>query len=235
MILQGALATGSGRAIVQMRALAEQIRGEVWRRWYGLAQRRALLWWKLRRVAPGVAARFTNDGARYYGYGNRLRKPSSLLPYYKVNNGLELLILNANRKPKTKRTGGGPVETVLAFGGGSLNFMTRDNYRPVIGWTRTTRVLHESFNVGSYTRATKSGSVQVQAYSMSRWRTVNKSSPRRGGPTHAEAFGNMLRDRPALEARVAIEMRRIIQRSAIDKRTGKIKTSVLAGEERETA
>lgn len=226
-MLGGLTSLGAGAAMQELRTIENLIRSDIWSRWVALAQRRALVWWQQRRVPPGVAARFTFAGVNYYGFGSRLRKPYSIAPYYHVTGSLERAILA--RKPKTSRASG-EVVSRIAFGGGSLNFMTttsKPDMRPVTGWTRTTRTLTESFNVSSYTRSTKGGSITVQAYSMTRQRTVGKSVPVRGGDTYAATFGNFAKDRPVLQARVAVELRRIVRKSAYTKK-GDFRASLFA-------
>jgi hypothetical protein len=227
-MLGGSVLGGASAAIQELRTIENLIRSDIWSRWLALAQRRALVWWQQRRVPPGVAARFTMPGVSYYGFGSRLRKPYSIAPYYRVTGSLERAILA--RKPKTSRASGSVVSRI-AFGGGSLNFMTttgKPDMRPVTGWTRETRTLTESFNVSSYTRTTRGGaSITVQAYSMTRQRTVGRSAPTRGGDTFATAFGRFTKDRPVLEARVAIELRNIVRKSAYTKK-GDLRTALFA-------
>jgi hypothetical protein len=219
------------RSVDRLAELGRILRSDIWNRYMAAAQRKALIWWRDRTVPPGLAARFTNAGADYYKFGRRLRKPSSLRPFYMVNG--DLMRAMAARKPRTRQASknGGVVSTQLKFGGGALNFMTttgKPDMRPVTGWTRTTRAVTESFNVGSYTRATKAGgSVTVQSYSMTRVRTVSKSKPVRSGETHAALFGKFTRDAPAIQARVQVELRRILRRTAFDKRTGMLKSGLL--------
>lgn len=228
MIVAGALASGSSGSIQQLRVLSTLLRSDIWNRWVGIAQRRALIWWQQRRVPPGVAARFTVAGAKFYGFGPRLRKPSLIPPYYTVTGEMERTILA--RKPKTKQASknSGVVESRLAFGGSWLNVMDRENFRQIQGYVRVSRSTTESFNVASYTRKTRSGStVKVEGYSMNRTKTFGRWTPERGGDTHAAIFGKFAKDAPAIQARVAVELRRIVQRSAYDKRTGRIKSSLI--------
>jgi len=229
-MLGGLMSRGSGAAMQELRTIENLIRSDIWSRWMALAQRRALVWWQQRRVPPGVAARFTCAGISYYGFGSRTRKPYSLPPYYHVTGSLERALLA--RKPKTSRSTG-QVVSRIAFGGGSLNFMTtasKPDMRPVTGWTRETRTITESFNVAAYSRTWRGGSstvVNVQAHTVTRQRTVSRSHPVKGGDTFATTFGRFTRDRPVLEARVAIELRRITRKSAYTKK-GDFRASLFA-------
>ncbi len=226
MSLGGVVGIGASRAFQQLRDAESVLRSDIWERYVALAQRRALIWWQKRRVPPGVAARFTKEGIPFYGFGSRSRKPYSLPPYYHVRGDLSRAILA--RKPKTSRTTG-QVVSRLAFGGGVLNFMLGLNMRPVVGWTRSTRTLTESFTVGAYTRPWRRGSsttVSVSSYSVTRQRTVVRHTPTRGGDSYATAFGRFTKDRPAIEVRVAIELRNIVRSRAFTK-GGDFRKSVL--------
>lgn len=230
-MISGVSLLQTSAALQKTREIGLLLKSNIWDRFVAKAQRRALMWWKKRTVPPGLAARFTIAGARFYNFGRRGRKPSTLLPYYLDKNNLRPFILSAARVPKTSRNTG-QVVTRLAFGGGTLNFMGntgKPNMRAVTGWTRTTRTISENFNVASYTRTLRSGTVvKVNSYSMSRVRTVSKATQVRGGETHAAMFGNLSKDKPALEARVAIELRKIVEEDAFTK-GGDIKTALLKG------
>jgi hypothetical protein len=220
---------GSSLAIQELKRIESLIRSDLWNRYVAKAQRNALVWWQQRTVPPGVKARFSVAGVSYYGFGRRYRKPYSLPPYYKNSGALERAILA--RKPKTSRASG-QVVSRLAFGGGTLNFMTttsKPNMRGVVGWVRNTRTITERFTVPAYTRPWRNGSstvVKVSAYSMTRQRTVGLTKPIRGGDTYAASFGRFTRDMPVIEARVAIELRRIVNRAAYTK-GGDVRASLL--------
>lgn len=218
-MIGGANLRGASRSIQELRMIESLVRSDIWDRWLAKAQRMALLWWRDRRVPPGVAARFTVSGVTYYGFGNRFRKPYSLWPFYRVHGDLERAILL--RKPRTSYRGN-TVESRLAFGGGTLNFMTttsKPDMRPIVGWTKTTRSLTETFNVSGYTRATRTGaSISIAAYSMTRTRNFSRTDPQRGGDTYAVAFGRFTKDRPAIQARVLVELRKIVRKAAYTKR-----------------
>jgi len=170
------------------------IRSDIWAKWIALAQRKAMVWWQQRAVSPGVKARFTVGGASFYGFGPRVSWRRA--PYYHRKGDLERAILG--RKPRTSR-GSGTVETKVAFGGGSLNFMTTEKMRPIVGWVSKTT----SYVSGTGTQAAT--------------HAFTRRVPVRGGPTYAAAFGNFTRDKPVLEARVAIELRHIVKKSAYTK------------------
>jgi hypothetical protein len=203
-MISGAALHGTSKAIQELRLIENLVRSDLWGKWVALAQRKALIWWQQRSVPPGVKARFTTGGAAYYGFGPRVswRRP----PYYHRKGDLERAILR--RKPRTSRESG-TVETRVAFGGGSLNFMTTENMRPIVGWVDKTI---------SYTSGT--GSQQSA-------RSFTVRVPARGGPTYAAAFGNFTKDRPVLEARVSIELRRIVKKAAYTK-SGSWRKAVLA-------
>jgi hypothetical protein len=190
----------NSRSVESLAQLGQMLRSDIWDRMQAAAQRRALLWWQQRRVAPGVAARFTINGAAYYGFGERRFNPYRIKPYYHVSGSLERLVLS--HRPRTSRKSG-TVETRLAFGGGNLRFLDAPKQRPVVGWTTVTQRIGTSAQVAS------------------------KRVPVRGGDTYAAAFGRFNRDRPAIEARVQVELRRIMRRTAFDKRTGRIRSALL--------
>jgi len=200
------IAFGNSRSVESLAQLGLMLRSDIWDRMMATAQRRALLWWRNRRVAPGLAARFTVSGAAYYGFGARRFNPYRTKPYYHVTGSLERLLLS--RKPRTSRKSG-TVETRLAYGGGRLNFLTTPNQRPVVGWTTRQTTTVTQVGTGTVTRV------------------YSRRVPVRGGDTYAAAFGKFNRDRAAIEARVQVELRRIVRSSAFDKRTGRIKSSLM--------
>jgi hypothetical protein len=205
-MLRGVAGLGASRAFQQLRDAESVLRSDVWERYIALAQRNALLWWRNRRVAPGLAARFTISGATYYGFGQRRFNPFTVKPYYHVTGRLEQMLLK--RMPRTSRKSG-TVETRLAFGGGSLNFLTTPQQRPVVSWTtrQTTTVVQR--RDGTTTSSVSSRRVPV-----------------RGGDTYAAAFGRFTKDRPVIEARVAIELRKLVRQRALTKK-GNWRASVL--------
>lgn len=222
--------TTNTRSVEALQRIGSILRSDIWNRYMATAQRKALIWWRDRTVPPGLNARFTSAGINYYGFKGRARKPSSLMPYYHVTGSLQRMMLG--HKPRTRQASknAGVVQTELKYGGGWLNRMvttSKPDMRGIVGYTRTTRQISESFTVSGYVRATKSGSVTVRSYSMDRTRTVSKVKPVRGGYTHAAAFGRFTRDAPAIQARVQVELRRLLRRVAFDKRTGQLKSSVL--------
>ncbi len=227
------------KTVAKINALADQIRGDIWNRWMATAQKRALIWWRNRSVAPGLNARFTVTGAQFYGFGPRLHKPSSIKPYYHVTGSLQRALMK--RKPKTPQASknGGMVRTTLPFGGLSLNAMTSESgrdMRQIIGFTKQSSVVHESFDVGSYVRKTKYGTATVRAHHVERERLAVRTIAHRSGLTHAAIFGKFDRDAPVIQARVQVELRKILRASAYDKKTGKIKSSVISDQElRESA
>lgn len=221
-------------AVDALRQMENTIRSNVWSRWMAAAQRRALIWWRNRRAPPGVAARFTVSGAAYYGFGARRFNPYRIKPYYQVTGSLERMLLA--RLPRTSRSTG-TVESRLSFGGGSLNFLTTPQQRPVVGWTQVTRTWQ--ITVQGYTRKgfMKQGLFRNRPNTVPNHttsRTVTKRVPVRGGNTYADAFGSFTKDRPAIEARVAIELRKIVRVSAYTKKGG-IRSSVLRRDEEQTA
>ncbi len=220
---------GASAGIQELRRIEGMIRSDIWSRYVAKAQRQALVWWQHRTVPPGVKARFTVAGVAFYGFGRRARKPYSLPPYYKHTGALERAILA--RRPTTSRATG-QVVSRLAFGGGTLNFMnttSRPDMRGVTGWTVKSRTISEHFTVPSYTRSGRRGSsttVTVSGYSMTRQRTVSRGTPIRGGDTFAATFGRFTKDRPILEARVAVELRNLVNRAAYTK-SGDLRAALL--------
>jgi hypothetical protein len=225
-MLRGVAGMGASRAFQQLRDAESVLRSDVWERYIALAQRNALIWWRNRRVAPGLAARFTISGATYYGFGQRRFNPYTIKPYYRVTGRLEQMLLK--RMPRTSRKSGS-VETRLAFGGGSLNFLTTPQQRPVVSWTRVTST--KVISVKEHTRqgfmkqgVFRSHPNTVPAHTLTR--TVVQRVPVRGGDTYAAAFGRFTKDRPVIEARVAIELRRLVRQRGMTKK-GNWRASVL--------
>lgn len=226
-----AVATGAIRSdtktVARMHALSRQIRGDLWARWMALAQKRALIWWRNRKVTPGLAARFTTAGIPFYGFGPRLRKPASIPPYYLNSERLRDALMK--RMPKTARATlrAGNVVTVLKYGGLTLNALMAVKFRQIQSVTTTTTTTTATYNVASYTRPTG----PVAGYSMTRPIRSTMTTVTRGGKTHGQLFGEFGRDRPVIEARVQIELRKILRASAYDKRTGLIKSSATSAQE----
>lgn len=201
-------------AVAALRQMENTIRSDIWRRWMSAAQRRALLWWRDRRVSPGLAARFTVSGAAYYGFGERRFNPYRVKPYYHVGGSLEQL--QRTYRPRTIR-GAGLVESRLTFGGGNLRFLDTPKQRPVVGWA--TR------QVSTVTQQRSGTTTTI---------TSTRRVPVRGGDTYAAAFGAFGKDRAVIEARVAIELRKIVRAAAYTK-AGKLRSSVLRQDEEQSA
>jgi hypothetical protein len=106
--------------------LAQEIRGDVLKRWVAKAQKSALLEWRDRVLPPGLAARFTIPGRAFYRFAYRFSAKTSQPPFLKTGAFRNMLM---NRRPRTSYKGL-EVVTRLKFGGGPLNFL--GNRR---GWT----------------------------------------------------------------------------------------------------
>lgn len=219
---------GGSAGIQELRRIEGLIRSDIWNRYVAKAQRSALVWWQQRSVPPGVKARFTMAGVSYYGYGRRSGKPYNIPPYYKGKNGiLEQQALK--HRPRTSYANNS-VTTRLFFGGQALNVLnttSRPDMRGVVGWTRQARTISQSFAVPNYTKPLKDGTaVKVTGYTMTRQITIVRGNPVRGGDTYAQAFGRFTKDIPVISARVAVELRRLVNRVAY-KKNGDLRRALL--------
>lgn len=203
-----------------------QLRGDLFARWMGRAQKAALIEWRDRTQAPGLAARFTFAGNDFYGYrgqhGRSYFVQKGRLPDYVKTGSLRDML--AKRKPRTIRGTKADVTTRLAYGGGHLNFLA--NIGPVIGEHK--EVTRVPIVVAGYSykhhKTAKIVVVPGHAATRQRIRWVFE----RSSESFADAFGRFDRDRPWIAARVPELFLKIYQRAALTK-AGTIRSSVLEG------
>jgi hypothetical protein len=221
-----------------LAGLVASMKGDLFARWMRRAQKQALIEWRDRKQAPGLAARFEKSGEQFYEFSKRPRPRRT--PYY-VKTG-KLRDMMSQRKPKAKNNRGTDVVTALKFGGGALNFLgskygiysiTKSTTRvqvTVTGHQRKTSTVTQfdrpgGVKVKSYTRA----GGPIKAYSFSRAQTVIGSSP--VSKSYAAEFGAFHRDQPWITKRVEVLFSQISRKASIDRRSGGIKSSVLEGVE----
>jgi hypothetical protein len=207
-----------------LQRFVDQLRGDLFARWMARAQKGALLEWRDRAIAPGLAARFTFAGNDFYGYrgqhGRSYFVQKGRLPdYVKTGRFRDML---AKRKPRTIRGSKADVTTRLAYGGGALNFLT--NIGPVVGEHK--EVTRVPIVVDGYAyKHFKTGKIVVVA-SHSETRRRVRWVYERSSESFADAFGKFDRDRPWIANRVTELFQVIFQRAALTK-GGQVRSSVL--------
>lgn len=213
-----------GEPLTHLMKLAETLRGDVFARWMKRAQKAALIAWRDRKIMPGLAARFTREGASFYRFSptpNRYAKSKGNLPEYVKTGRLRDLM----RTRMTRSKHGADVVTSIRFGGGPLNFLT------AIGGVVTTRkdkvTGTELVNAYSYPRRTKAGAtVTISVASYGRRYSRVRTTLIRSGISYAAQFGDLSRDREWIRVRSLVEFRRILRGAAFDK-NGVLKSTVL--------
>ncbi len=213
-------------ALPDLEALVAQMKAGFFSRLMRAAQKQALTEWRDRREAPGLAARFTDAGHTFYGFGQRwghywLKKGS--LPDFVKTGRLRDTVLK--RKPKSKNAGGTDVVSRIAYGGGALNFLVN-----VGGITNISRVTERvPIVVAGYAyKHHKTGSivsVAGHAATRKRIRTVVTRSSR----SYADEYGDFTRDRPWIAQRVGEVFGELFKRTALTK-GGQLKSKAMRGE-----
>ncbi|MES2340006.1 MAG: hypothetical protein V4537_18080 [Pseudomonadota bacterium] len=213
-----------------LERFVDQLRGDLFARWMARAQKGALIEWRDRTTAPGLAARFTFAGNDFYGYhgqdhdvGSRgyMQKKGFLPVYVKTGRLRDML---AKRKPRTIRGSKADVTTRLAYGGGALNFLS--NIGPILNSHRETTRVPIVVAGYSYKHHKTATIVVVPGHAATRKRirlVVERSSE-----SFADAFGRFDRDRPWIAARVPELFMKIYERAALTK-GGTLRSSVLEG------
>lgn len=172
-----------------LQGVIDDLKDGVLNRWQAKAQKGALEEWRDKPDAPGVKARFTDQGAKAYGFANRsmaytkgyvvvggthvpldssadgLRHKGDLPPFVYRGRAGGLMGKVLARKPKTKRNAGA-VSTRLSIMGGVLNLLGAQNQR---GYRREeARRSVEPGTRGPFTRNTRWGPVQVRQHDFRR-------------------------------------------------------------------
>lgn len=211
-------------ALPDLERLVLQMKDTLFARLMRRAQKAALAEWRDRTTAPGLAARFTDAGAKVYGYGERGRYyygHKGMLPDYVKTGRLRDMLLK--RKPRSSNAGGDDVRTRIAYGGGVLNFLT--TIGPVISEKR--EVTRVAITIDAYTyKHHKTGAlVSVAAYPSTRRRI--RYAYQRASESYAAAFGRFDRDRPWIAKRVDELFLLMFRRLAL-KPDGTLKTSAVS-------
>lgn len=209
--------------------LVAQLRGDLFRRWMARAQKAALIEWRDRTQAPGLAARFTTAGNDFYNFrglhGRSYYVQKGRLPDY-VKTG-RLRDMQAARRPQTIRANDGDVVTRLRIGGGALNLLT--TIGPVIGETREVSRVTVVQSGYSYAHHKTGATVTVAAHPTTRQRIRWKYE--RASESFADAFLKLDRDRAFLAEATERHFRAIVRGAAMTK-GGTIRSSVLEGVDR---
>lgn len=219
-----------------LAGLVASMRGDLFARWMRRAQKQALIEWRDRKQAPGLAARFEKSNADFYDFSKRSRPRRT--PFY-VKTG-KLRDMMSQRKPKAENNRGTDVVTTLKFGGGSLNFL--QNIRGVASISKS--VTRVAVTVSAHQRRgstvnqfDRPGGVIVKSYqrkggaiaAYSATKTVTHSVTAPAARSYAAEFGAFHRDQPWIAKRVEVLFAQIARKASIDRRSGGIKSSVLEG------
>ncbi len=198
-----------------LEALVFRLKGKTLISLLRKAQRQVLMEWRDRRASPGIAARFTTAGEKFYAFGQRWggywRKKGSLPDFWKTGR---LRDMNLARKPRAVNGTGATVITRMKLGGGPLHNLTT-----VGGITNLQRVVDRSPVVVSpytYTHARTGTLVSVAQSQQVRTRT--RLVVERSSRSMADEFIDTVRDRPWIERRadqvIGKMMRELIRKLA---------------------
>jgi hypothetical protein len=207
--------------------LAQSLRSDIFVRFMKRAQKQALLEWRDRTTAPGLAARFTKAGKSFYGFSDRVNKKRD--PYVKTG---QLRTMLSKRRPHSKRSTDTEVVTALKFGGGALNFLSKKygtkskttSYTTTVVQVRAAQRRAHNFVRSGKSFARRGG--PVSGYSQAKTTaTVNRiKSP----VSFASEFAQFTHDGPWISQRARTLFATITRKAVIDRRTGGIKSSYLA-------
>lgn len=219
----------SANPLPDLQRLVDQLRGDLFARWMGRAQKGALIEWRDRTQAPGLAARFTFAGNDFYGFrghnGRSYFVQKGRLPDYVKTGRLRDML--AKRKPRTIRGSKADVTTRLAYGGGALNFLA--NIGPILSEHK--EVTRVPIVVAGYAyKHHKSAKIVVVPAHPSTRRRI-RWVYERSSESYADAFGRFDRDRPWIANRVGELFLVIFQRAALTK-GGQLRSAVLEGADR---
>lgn len=206
--------------------LAKSLKSDLFVRWMKRAQKQALIEWRDRTEAPGLAARFTEAGKSYYNFSNRVNKKRA--PYV-LSGALRKMLLQ--RKPQARRSDKTEVVTFLKFGGGALNFLDKIyGTRSTTTSLTTTVATVKSYQRGDANVTTTNGTFirrggTVQGYQINH---VSKTIKKIKSPnSYAEEFAQFTKDGPWIAQRARALFALIARKSSVDRRTGGIKSTVL--------
>lgn len=176
-------------------ALIKQLKDDVFIRWMRAAQKKALLEWRDKQTGPGLAARFTHAGNKFYKFTPRSGKYDSQKGYLPdfVRTG-SLRDSMTNRKPVSVN-GVGEAITRMKYGGGALSFLgDKKGITSVSKASVTTQA-----SVAGYSRTIKGAVVSVRAYTAIRHGV--KINVSRGGLSYADEFADFTQDAPWIKQR----------------------------------
>lgn len=199
-----------------LNTIVASMRGDLYARVMRKAQRMALIEWRDRKQAPGVAARMEESGKTFYNFSARSR-PRKGKPYYVHSGGLRRMLLA--RKPKSAYQGAHRVVTRLKYGGGALNFLVDKR-----GTRSTTRSLTvATVTVAAHTR--RAGTVQVTSYAQAK--RIDRVIRNKAAHPYSAEFGQFQRDRVWIQQRTRELFVMLLRRLVVDPKTGGIKDNVL--------
>jgi len=201
------------------------------------AAKETLLEWQRSERPPGLMARFTRAGARFYHYRGYDRESikhkkwrRDKQPYVR---GGSLRAMLRKRKPK-RVVVRGKAGAVLKIGGGALNFLS--NVRPVeIRRMRVTRsIMVQPSPASPYSRTNDGGTHSVRGYSRDPYPLMVSGieyQRTRAGHDHAEQFTDLDLDRRWLQTRFAVHFKKLLNKRAFTK-TGKLRGGLFTEEGR---
>jgi hypothetical protein len=217
----------------QLTSLVAELRQDTATRWAWRALRAATLEHRDRERPPGVAARFTAAGERYYGFKGRhratargLRSQPPRKTLYVASGALRagLLRRTYRRLPKSQER----VGFRLTLRGGAMNFLA--GLRPVLGQTQTLG-LSSSLIAAFPVRAHQRGGRPVSAYQAPARQVtrlaVTGASLTRAAESWADQFGWDARDLRWIGQRYRVNFLRILRSAAVSKK-GRLKAAFVS-------
>ncbi|MEY2855634.1 MAG: hypothetical protein RL030_2766 [Pseudomonadota bacterium] len=218
-----AVTFGLPGALPDITAWVQQLKDVYVYRWMREAQKAAVNAWMQRAIGPGVKARFTDAGARFYGFTNRngfYDQWKGYLPDFVLTGSFRDQVLA--RKPRSANTGGGDVITRVSIYGGVLNALSGLRGEINVVRSRVTEVV----TVPSYTRVQNGVTKTIKGYQQSKSHTKVTSSP--APKTYAEEYAVTSADIAWVQAETQRQFHAIVAKRGINKRSGGLRAKVRA-------
>jgi len=198
--------------------LIKQLRGDIFMRWMKQAQQQALLEWRDRKIAPGLAARFEDAGNKFYEFTNRTGKYDSQKGY--LPDFVRTGSLRDSMKMREARSQNNTTEAItrLKYGGGALNLLV-DKFG-VKSVTRIPTVVVTS--IPAYTRIEKKTGATVHVTGYYAERHGVHVTTTHASKSYSAEFAEFSKDAPWLKQRVGEIFKAKVRAATI--KNGKIVT-----------
>lgn len=216
-----------GISLPDLDSLAQQLKSGLYLRYMRAAQKMALLEWRDRTAAPGLAARFVYANRKIYNFADRTGRydqRKGYLPDYVFSSALRDAM--KTREPVSVNGGGTEAVTRMKYGGGHLNFLTtkRGSHGPP---TISRMDINVAIQPYTKTQVRDDGSATVTAVSgYTQVRRNRKVTTWNMSPdSYSAEFGRFTLDAPWIKARTLDYFRQIVR--GMVWRFGKINNSAL--------